>query len=125
MTEWARTPVEVQVTPAPVKLLLRNNQSPGDVVMLTAAVRDLHRTFPGQFITDVRTTCLPLWEHNPHITHIADDDPAARHIECHYPLINTCNDGTHHFIHGFTQHLGEQLGLRIEPSFFRVDIHLA
>lgn len=37
------------------KLILRNFQSPGDIVMLTAAVRDLHRTYPGEFITDVRT----------------------------------------------------------------------
>jgi len=93
--------------------------------MLTAAVRDLHRTFPGQFLTDVRTSCMPLWEHNPHIAPLADADPSVRVIECHYPLINTCNDGTHHFIHGFTQHLGEQLALRIEPGSFKGDIHLA
>lgn len=109
----------------PTKLLLRNNQSPGDVVMLTAALRDLHRGYPGQFVTDVRTTCMPLWEHNPHITSLKDDDPEVRQIECHYPLINTCNNGTYHFIHGFMQYLGEQLGVRIEPGPFRGDIHLA
>ena len=32
---------------APEKLILRNFQSPGDIVMLTAAVRDLHRAYPG------------------------------------------------------------------------------
>jgi len=30
------------------KLLLVNNCSPGDVLMLTAAVRDLHKAHPGQ-----------------------------------------------------------------------------
>jgi ADP-heptose:LPS heptosyltransferase len=109
----------------PVKLLLRNNLSPGDVVMLTAAVRDLHRTFPGRFVTDVRTTSMPLWEGNPHLTPLTEDDPEVRQVECHYPLINTCNEGTHHFIHGFMQHLGEELGLRIEPGPFKGDIHLA
>jgi ADP-heptose:LPS heptosyltransferase len=125
MTELVKSPPAAQAIKAPAKLLLRNHQSPGDVVMLTAAVRDLHRTFPGRFLTDVRTTCLPLWEHNPHVTPLADDDPSARVIDCHYPLINTCNDGTHHFIHGFTQYLGEQLGVRIEPGSFKGDIHLA
>ena len=38
-----------------MKLILRNSQSPGDIVMLTAAVRDLHACRPGQFLTDVRT----------------------------------------------------------------------
>ncbi|MFT5466117.1 MAG: ADP-heptose:LPS heptosyltransferase [Verrucomicrobiales bacterium] len=61
----------------PKKLILRNHQSPGDIVMLTAAVRDLHAHYPGQFLTDVRTPCPALWEHNPYLTPIADDDPEA------------------------------------------------
>ena len=31
------------------KLILENSQSPGDIVMLTAALRDLHRCYPGTF----------------------------------------------------------------------------
>jgi predicted 2-oxoglutarate/Fe(II)-dependent dioxygenase YbiX len=34
------------------KLILRNHLAPGDVLMLTAAVRDLHLSHPGRFITD-------------------------------------------------------------------------
>lgn len=109
----------------PRKLLLQNFQSPGDVVMLTAAVRDLHRNYPGQFLTGVRTTGMPLWENNPHVTQLPEDDPEVHRIECHYPLINTCNEGAYHFIHGFRQYLGEQLGLRIPSSLFKGDIHLA
>ena len=50
-----------------MKLILLNFQSPGDIVMLTAAVRDLHQCCPGQFLTDVRTPCPSLWENNPHL----------------------------------------------------------
>jgi hypothetical protein len=49
----------------PRRLLLRNRQSPGDIVMLTAAVRDLHAQNPGRFITAVDTTAMALWDHNP------------------------------------------------------------
>src|SRR4051794_11771937 len=35
------------------RLILRSFQSPGDVLMLTAAVRDLHVAAPGRFQTDV------------------------------------------------------------------------
>src|SRR5262245_40217112 len=73
------------------KLLLRNGLSPGDIVMLTAAVRDLHRTYPGQFLTDVRTTCRELWEHNPYLTPLAETDPDVEQIACTYPLINQAN----------------------------------
>jgi hypothetical protein len=46
------------------RLIQRSFQSPGDVLMLTAAVRDLHRAPPGQFQTDVRTSADALWENN-------------------------------------------------------------
>ena len=38
------------------RLILKSFQSPGDIVMLTAAVRDLHAAYPGRFQTDVRTS---------------------------------------------------------------------
>ena len=107
------------------KLLLKNRQSPGDIVMLTAAVRDLHRSQPGKFATDVRTPCGGLWENNPHLTAIADDDAEAEGIECGYPLIHRSNGGPWHFIHGFTQFLAEKLGATIQPTDFKGDIHLS
>lgn len=106
------------------KLILRNFQSPGDIVMLTAAVRDLHRSYPGEFLTDVRTSCPALWLHNPHITPIADDDPDAEVVDCHYPLIHRSNTTPCHFLHGFTAYLNERLGLRIRVTDFKGDIHL-
>jgi ADP-heptose:LPS heptosyltransferase len=107
------------------KLVLRNHQSPGDIVMLSAAVRDLHFTHPGAFLTDVRTPCSQLWENNPCITPIADDDPAAEHIECHYPLIHSSNQLPHHFVQGFTAYLADRLQIPIETTAFKGDIHLA
>ena len=43
-----------------MKLILRNSQAPSDLVMLTAAMRDLHRHHSGLFQADVRTSC-PAW----------------------------------------------------------------
>jgi len=37
------------------RLILKSSQSPGDILMLTAAVRDLHAAHPAQYQTDVRT----------------------------------------------------------------------
>ena len=105
-------------------LLLRNNQSPGDIVMLTAAVRDLHRAHPGRFSTDVRGTCKALWENNPHLTPLREDDPEVEVIECKYPLIHRSKGGPWHFIHAFHHFLSEKLSVRIEPTEFKGDIHL-
>lgn len=107
------------------KLILRNQLAPGDIVMLTAAVRDLHLCYPGQFVTDVRTSCLPLWDNNPYLTPLSEDDPDVELIECSYPLINHSNSLPYHCLHGFIAFLNEKLDLAIKPTAFRGDIHLS
>ena len=93
--------------------------------MLTAAVRDLHLTYPNRFLTDVRTTCGELWENNPYVTSLSDGDSDVRSVECHYPLINRSNEAPYHCIHGFIEHLNETLGLKIRPTAFKGDIHIS
>ena len=93
--------------------------------MLTAAVRDLHACAPNQFVTDVRTPCPELWENNPHLTPLREDEAGVETIECNYPLIHRSNTGPWHFIHGFAHYLGERLGVRIETGDFKGDIHLS
>ncbi len=106
------------------KLILECGLAPGDVVMLTAAVRDLHYWYPGKFVTDVRTRCADLWENNPYITCIPDDDPEAEKIDCAYPLINRSSYTPYHCLHGFVEFLNERLQLEIKPTLFKGDIHL-
>ena len=107
------------------KLILKCGLSPGDIVMLTAAVRDLHHWYPGQFATDVRTLCPDLWENNPHLTSLRDDDSEAEQIDCVYPLIDRCNESPYHCLHGFVEFLNGRLHLSIKPTIFKGDIHLS
>ena len=93
--------------------------------MLTAAVRDLHRSYPNQFCTDVRTGSPELWENNPYISALDTNDPQARVLECHYPLINACNQKRVHFLNGFIEYFNEQFGLGIKLTRFAGDIHLS
>ena len=120
---------------------IANNQASGDVLMLTAAVRDLHRCQPGKFVTGVRTSCMELWENNPWVTAleevpIANNQspivggadcqlPNAEEIVCEYPLIHDSNARPVHFLQGFTEFLSERLGCRIVPMEFKGDIHLS
>ena len=105
------------------KLILRNGYSVGDIVMLTAAVRDLHHWYPGQFLTDVRTSYPEVWQHNPHITSLTEKE--AEVIECSYPLIDRCNETPYHCLHGFMEFLNHHLALKIKPAAFKGDIHLS
>jgi ADP-heptose:LPS heptosyltransferase len=110
---------------APRKIILNCGLSPGDIVMLTAAVRDLHHCYPGQYLTDVRTSCAELWDNNPHITTLDDADPAVETIDCSYPLINQANQAPYHCLHGFIEFLNARLGLNVRPTRYRGDIHLS
>ena len=65
------------------RVILKTTQSPGDVVMLAAAVRALKRALGAGVEIDVRTPCPALWEHNPHLTPLADG--AGELIECQLP----------------------------------------
>jgi hypothetical protein len=107
------------------KLILSNYQSPGDIVMLTAAVRDLHRRYPGYFLTDVRTPCAHIWENNPHLTALDPDEQGVESVDCQYPLIDRSNQEPWHFLHGFVDFLNRRLETRIELTDFRGDIHLS
>lgn len=119
--------------PPPQKLLLRCGLSPGDIVMMTAAVRDLHKAHPGRFLTDVQTSCPELWDHNPHITRLVERNgersapPPSdlRVISMQYPLINQSNQQPKHFIHGYVDFLMKELGLTIPITEFRGDIRLS
>src|SRR5260370_30687921 len=109
----------------PRKLILTCGLSPGDVVMMTAAVRDLHVAHPGVFLTDVRTSAGQLWENNPYLTQLSDDDPEVERVPMRYDLIHESNEGAHHFIHGFVRHLEHKLGLRNPVTLFLGHIHLS
>src|SRR5262249_10126777 len=107
------------------RLILKSFQSPGDVLMLTAAVRDLHLAAPGRFQTDVRTSCPALWENSPRVTSLREGEADVEVLDMHYPLVHRSNQTPHHFLHGYAQYLEERLGVRIPVTRFKGDIHLS
>src|SRR5687767_4457673 len=97
------TPISNQVG-KPYRVFLRQHQSPGDVLVLTAAVESLMRQFPGQYRLNVETTCPDIWKNNPYI------DPTLQAWECEiiqaeYPLIHHVASRPIHFIDGFCEEL--------------------
>lgn len=107
------------------RLILRSFQSPGDVLMLTAAVRDLHAACPGQYETDVRSSASALWDHNPHLTPLREGAAGVAQIPMHYPLVHQSNQRPYHFLHGYVQYLEQQLAVRIPVTRFQGDIYLS
>lgn len=107
------------------KIILSLNLAPGDVLVLTSAVRDLHLTYPDQFITDVRTPAPEIWENNPYITPLDEDDSEVELIRCECPVINQSNDLPYHYVDAYRLFLSEHLSLEIKPHAFKGDVHLS
>ncbi len=107
------------------KLVLHNNQAPGDLVVLTATLRDLHRTYPGEFLTDIRCHGPEVFWHNPHITPLNLADPDVEVVECVYPAVQESNRVPIHFLQGFMEDLNAKLNLAVRPTEFRGEIYLS
>jgi len=111
-------------------LIVRNTQSPGDIVVLSAAIRDLALRHPGKF--DVTMTVSPGSEHvfrnNPYIKHAQKAKrpaPKGQQFVAHYPLIHKSNQAKKHFLWGFIEHMNNKLKTDIKLTDFRPDLHLS
>lgn len=111
----------------PVRLLICQSQSPGDIIMLSAAIRDLHRSYPGKFQTGLFLSKgnQALFKHNPYITAMGRNEPEVNKLYAHYPLQQHSNSLPYHFVHGFRMDFQRRLGLPIDCTAFKGDIHLS
>jgi len=106
------------------KIILSSAHSPGDITMMTAAIRDLHATYPGEYQTDTESPCQEIFEGNPFITKLKKGDPDVAHITMHYPLINQSNEGSYHFIHGYREYLEQCIGRPIKQGHMKPDLYI-
>lgn len=118
--EWLAKSERIPYT----KYILKNFQCPGDILMLSACVRDIKIWNP-HFDVDIRTSHDVIFDSNPHITQLSEDDPSVRVLDMHYETIHQSNQDMHsHFIHGFIKDFNEQSGCSIKLTAFKPDIHL-
>ena len=133
----------------PQKLVLVQKQSPGDIMMATIALRDLHAMYPGEYITDMRTPCQEIFQNNPYVTpiegysteqsiiDILKSDPNRLPIKgtvngkneiiycnLHYPMIHESGARGTHFADAMTEFLSKQLGRQIKRTGLRPELYL-
>jgi len=128
----------------PQKLLLINRLSPGDILVMTNAIRDLHLAHPGKFITDVRTPCPDIFANNPYITKLTYNEANYNQvntwfqtnigktkmledvmlIDMQYPLIHQSGARGAHFAEGHREFLEETLKIKIPQTKIRPELYL-
>src|SRR5581483_8934293 len=75
---------------------------------MTAALESLHRTYPGEYCTDVDSNVMACFENNPHVTKLDRSDPEVRRIQMHYPVSDS-DKRPIHFMEGFCEYLSSQI----------------
>lgn len=133
----ARTPEKEQRVATtgqggPKRLILRNRLSPGDILVMTAAVRSLHKAYPGKYLTDVDSPCPEIFENNPLVKKFSEKGQV---IDMHYPLISDhqmrgfehpgAGVSGRHFSDGHRKFLEEALECEIPRSGLVPDIYLS
>lgn len=133
------------------KILLVNRLSPGDILVMTNAIRDLDLAFPGKYEIDVRTPCQDIFNNNPHITKFSYNEnkynqlikefnqlssggiSSEEHcgwiddvlvIDMHYPLINVSGRRGSHFSEGHRDFLERVLKVKIPQTDLRPELFL-
>lgn len=109
------------------KIIFENPLAPGDILVSTCAIRDLHRAFPGEYLTDIRVPsgAEQIFENSPYITKIEDNDPEAERIRLDYPDIHNSGWSGRPFTTAHTLFLAEKLGRPIPHTTLMPDIFLS
>lgn len=104
-------------------LIFRNRQAPGDVLMITAAVRELHMQYPGRFVTDVMTTVQEhIWANNPYLTPLTREN--AKTIQMRYgEYLRNGNKSRLHFMTAFPMYLNKYFNLDLKLTRLRADLY--
>lgn len=103
---------------------------------LTAAIRDLHKTYPGRFQTGIRTRHPDIWLHNPYITPLALGQ--GNRVYVHYDRIRHPGERRFyskgidkkaamglHMISGYRDYISAVLGLDIPATSPFPDLHFS
>jgi len=102
----------VEVESSVRKIILRQGQSPGDILTFTNAIGDMKRTYP-HWLIDVRSPAPSIWENNPHLTPL---DEGASDVEI-YPItyddINISGWSGIHFSDSFRNDIEKKLNLDV------------
>jgi len=108
----------------PRKIIFRNFQSPGDLVMLLYGITSLHASHPGKYLTDVVCGVKDIFVGNPLITPL---DPMALDVtllEADYPSIHRSNTHPVRFVESFGEEMAKKLGVQITPTRFHSVVYI-
>jgi ADP-heptose:LPS heptosyltransferase len=109
-------------------ILLIHSRAPGDIVCMTACVRDLSLTYPREYEIHVAGSCSMLWEHNPHVAKFWGITPPRdlpTYRLSYLEGLKTSNRSKLHFLTAFHRDLETKLGRPVPVLLPKGDLHLS
>jgi hypothetical protein len=100
----------------PEQILIENKQSPGDYLVLTAALRDICLAYPNKFQFGIRVFERSIYQYNPYVDLQLH---RGRVVAAKYPMVHKSNSLRLHFMWGFLDYLNQQLGTKAVLTDFR------
>lgn len=113
-----REPVNSEADePKPTYLELVNDQCPGDVLVMSAAVHSLHRAYPREFVTAYDGTAREMFDFDPYLgprRDVIDGKPVEwRRVKMSYPLVDQCDERPIHFMEAYADFLSTVVRKRV------------
>ena len=105
-----------------MKICFKNYQSPGDIVVMTGAIRDLKKQYPRYEIA-VDTTCIDIWQNNPHISWF-NENQADKSYRLGYDDIQNSDASGRHFSNAFHIQIEDILGIQLYQSKIWPELYL-
>lgn len=103
-------------------ITLRHNRAPGDILVMTALVRDLAVAWPGRYRVRVYTPHRDVWAGNPHVE---KGEPEGRQLSLDYGrFIRQANSRPMHFVTAFHESFHDLTGVRVPLTAPHPDLHL-
>lgn len=106
-----------------MKIVFRNFQAPGDIVVMTGAIRDLKKAYPDYEIA-MDTTAMGIWELNPYLSWFPRSEADAV-FKLGYEDVHNAGKSGRHFSSAFHLEIERLLNIRLIQSEVWPDLHLS
>ena len=120
--EWAKEHPEIVLKKR--KIILKNGQSPGDILTWTRSIADLKESYPNYEI-DIRCPAMEIFENSPRITHLDEKYPEVEVFDIGYDEINQSGWSSIHFTDAWRHDMEKKLGVPIKKTGIRPELWIS
>ena len=120
--EWAKAHPEIVNKKR--KVLLRNGQSPGDLIVWTRAIGDLKECYPNYQI-GIECPAMEIFENSPRITQLNKEDQNVETFNIAYDEINQGGWSGIHFSDAWRHDMEKKLGVPIKKTGIRPELWIS